>query len=123
MFKQIARHLQRGQQGEQAAANFLKQQGLRIVAKNLRYPCGEIDIVAQDKHTLVFIEVRLRQQHAFVSAAQSINSAKQQKWKRAAQHYLQTHYTSPPDCRFDAILLQADKDKIIDIEWIKGIFL
>lgn len=123
MFKPLARHLQRGQQGEQAAAKYLKQQGLRIVAKNIRYPCGEIDIVAQDKHTLVFIEVRLRQHNAIVSAAQSINTAKQQKWKRAAQQYLQTHYTTPPDCRFDAILLSAEQDKIIDIEWIKGIFL
>lgn len=123
MIKLLARHLRRGQKGEKAAVQFLKRQGLHIVAKNVRYPCGEIDVIAKDGDSLVFVEVRLRQANAMVSAAQSINMSKQQKWKRAAQQYLQQHYTEMPDCRFDAVLLTADKEKIIAIEWIKGVLL
>lgn len=123
MIKLLARHLRRGQEGEKAAVRFLKRQGLHIVAKNVRYPCGEIDVIAKDGDSLVFVEVRLRQANAMVSAAQSINMSKQQKWKRAAQQYLQQHYTEMPDCRFDAVLLTADKEKIIAIEWIKGVLL
>lgn len=123
MIKLLARHLRRGQEGEKAAVQFLKRQGLHIVAKNVRYPCGEIDVIAKDGDSIVFVEVRLRQANAMVSAAQSINMSKQQKWKRAAQQYLQQHYTEMPDCRFDAVLLTADKEKIIAIEWIKGVLL
>lgn len=123
MFQTLARHLKRGQQGEQAAARYLRAQGLRIIAKNVRYACGEIDLIAEDGKTLVFIEVRLRQHNALVSAAESITPSKQQKWKRAAQQYLQENYRQMPDCRFDAVLLAADKDRIVHIEWIKGILL
>ncbi|WP_072281415.1 YraN family protein [Rappaport israeli] len=123
MFKKIAPHLQKGQHGEQLAHRYLKQQGLTIVAKNVRNRYGEIDLIAQDNQSLVFIEVRLRQHNALVSACQSIDPRKQQKWQKAAQHYLQTHYRQPPDCRFDAICITEHPKQAPQIDWLKGIFL
>ncbi len=123
MFKKLAPHLLRGQYGEKLAARFLQKQGLSIVAKNVRSRHGEIDLVAQDGSYIVFVEVRLRQKNAPVSAAQSINTAKQKKWKLTAQDYLQKHYKQPPDCRFDAVLITENKKQDTSIEWIKGIVL
>ncbi len=121
MFKKIAPHLYRGLQGEQLAAKYLQAQGLTIVAKNVRYRYGEIDLIAKDKQTLVFIEVRIRQAQALVSAAESITPSKQKKWRLAAQQYLQTHYTQPPDCRFDAICISINSQQKTHIDWLKGV--
>ncbi|SUO95136.1 YraN family protein [Suttonella ornithocola] len=123
MLKKLAPHLLRGQYGEKLAAQYLKKQGLHIVTKNYRTRLGEIDLIAKDKETIVFVEVRLRQAQAPISAAQSITAAKQRKWKAAATQYIQAHYPSFPDCRFDAILITQYPDKKEEIEWLKGLFL
>lgn len=122
MFKKLAPHLRRGRHGEKQAERYLRAHGLTIVEKNLRTRRGEIDLIMRDGETLVFVEVRLRQQDSLVSAAESLNPAKRKKWKTAAQEYLQTNYPQPPDCRFDAVLVTQNGRKS-DIEWIKGLFL
>lgn len=122
VIKKLAPHLIRGQHGEKTAARFLKAQGLAIVAKNVRCRRGEIDIIANDRGVLVFVEVRLRQAEGLVSAAMSITPAKQKKWKLAAQEYLQTNPT-PSDCRFDAVLITVQPDGSEEIEWLKGLFI
>lgn len=121
--KKIPKHLERGLRGENFAADFLKKQNLKILERNFRTRRGEIDLIAQDAEVLVFVEVRMRQKNSLVSAAESINTAKQAKWKIAATEYLAQKFPSPPDCRFDAILITADGDNFQDIEWIKGLFL
>lgn len=114
-------HLIRGEKGEKTAVRFLKKQGLKIIDCNVSYRIGEIDIIAQDDRTLVFVEVRLRKAGATVSAAESITPAKQNKWKKASQMYLQEHYANTwPDCRFDAILIQTQGSDY-EIEWLKGV--
>jgi putative endonuclease len=71
----------------------------------------------QEGNTLVFVEVRLRSNSRFGSAATSITPQKQQKLIRTAQHYLQLHAIQSP-CRFDAILMQqADMSQI---EWLRN---
>jgi putative endonuclease len=92
-----------GLAAETAAAHFLQQQGLVLITQNYSCRFGEIDLIMRDKHTLVFVEVRLRSHRAFASAADSIDHRKQQKLIRAAQHYLQINSLNTP-CRFDAIL-------------------
>ncbi|MDR0769613.1 MAG: YraN family protein [Burkholderiales bacterium] len=96
----------RGREAEALAAAFLARQGLVIVAHNVRSRYGEIDIVARDGATLVFVEVRLRGSPAFGGAVASITAQKQQRLWRAAQHYLAELGQEPP-CRFDAVLLEA----------------
>ncbi|MDR0249779.1 MAG: YraN family protein [Burkholderiales bacterium] len=96
----------RGQEAEALAAAFLARQGLAVVARNVRNRYGEIDIVARDGDTLVFVEVRLRGSHAFGGAVASISVQKQQRLWRAAQRYLVELGREPP-CRFDAVLLET----------------
>jgi putative endonuclease len=108
-----------GALAEQLAAQYLQQQGLTLLALNYRCRYGEIDLIMQDGETHVFTEVRLRSDHTYGGAAASIDSRKQAKLVRTAQHYLSSLQRIPP-CRFDAIVMQAVEIK--KIEWIKNAF-
>jgi putative endonuclease len=103
---------------EKLAATFLMSQGLKLVAQNYHCRFGEIDLIMMDAKTLVFVEVRLRSNSQFGSAATSITPKKQQKLILTAQHYLQTHGECL--CRFDAILM--NKAALQHIEWVRNAF-
>ena len=101
---------------EALAERFLAGNGLHIVARNYRCRLGEIDLIARDGDTLVFVEVRLRRGRDFGGAAASITAVKRARLVNAAKLYLAGLSRTPP-CRFDAILLDAlDPARI---EWIK----
>ncbi len=108
----------RGERGEAQAAAFLRQQGLVITARNYRCRFGEIDLIARDGETVVFVEVRSRANDAFGGAAASITAAKQAKLLKTARHYLTTLSSTPP-CRFDAVLVTGDPPRI---EWLRNAF-
>lgn len=110
---------QRGDLAEQRAAAFLQSHGLQIIERNYRIRGGELDLIARDKDTLVFIEVRLRSRQDFGGAAASITSSKQARLIRAAEHYL-LRFTSLPPCRFDAVLLNDPENG--PIEWLRDAF-
>jgi putative endonuclease len=95
-----------GSRCEDAAALFLESKGLTIVARNFRTRRGEIDLIARDGDTLVFVEVRLRSSAAFGGAAASITAAKCARLVAAAGAYLSRLGREPP-CRFDAILFDG----------------
>lgn len=116
--KQNVRH-ESGKSAEDLAAEFLAQQGLKIIARNVRNRYGEIDIIAQEKDTLLFVEVRLRQSTAFGGAAASITAAKQKRLHAAASLYL-SERVDQPACRFDAILFDALD--VRRIKWLRNIF-
>lgn len=92
----------RGQAAEAEAARYLERQGLRLLARNFSCRWGEIDLIAEDGDTLVFVEVRWRRAGALVDAAASIDGRKRQKLWRTAQVYL-SRYPVPPPCRLDAL--------------------
>ena len=107
-----------GAQAEALAAAFLERRGLVIVERNYRRRCGELDLVARDGSTLVFVEVRLRRGRAFGGAAESITAAKRARLTRAAGLYL-ARLRDTPCCRFDAVLLDAlDANRI---EWLQDV--
>lgn len=106
-----------GLAAEKAAALFLQQQGLSLLTQNYSCRYGEIDLVMREGHTLVFIEVRLRSNRGFTSAADSIDQRKQQKLIRVAQFYLQSQNLNTP-CRFDAILF--DNNEYQSPNWIRN---
>ncbi len=108
-----------GAQAEQIAAEYLERHGLRLIERNYRCRQGEIDLILDDRATLVFVEVRLRQSAAFGGAAASITAKKQQRIVYAAQHYLQRLKRIPP-CRFDVVLL--DDLTVNSVQWIKDAF-
>jgi putative endonuclease len=116
--KPQAQHIKDGNAAEDAAADFLQQKGLKLIARNFRCPYGEIDLIMQDGKTLVFIEVRLRSSSNFGGAAMSITQSKQQKLKRSAERYMQLHGECA--CRFDAILMQSINTGAI--EWVHNAF-
>jgi len=93
-----------GARAEELAAAYLVARGLIVVTRNFRTRRGEIDIIARDRDTLVFVEVRLRSRATFGGAASSITPAKQARLLAAARGYLAKLGREPP-CRFDAILL------------------
>ena len=108
----------RGEQGEALAAAFLQKHGLSITARNYRCRYGEIDLIARDGKTLVFVEVRSRASGAYGGAAASITAAKKDKLLKAARHYLAT-LPSEPACRFDAVLITGDPPQL---EWLRNAF-
>ena len=95
-----------GARGEETAAQYLEAQGLSIIARNFRTRRGELDIIARDGMTLVFVEVRVRTSSAFGGAAASITGAKRARMIAAAGAYLCRLGREPP-CRFDAILIDG----------------
>jgi putative endonuclease len=105
-----------GAAAEQAAADYLVRQGLKLVARNFRCRGGEIDLVMRDGATLVFVEVRARTRADFGGAAESITPAKQGRIILAARHYLAQHKIDAA-CRFDAVLLQAGR-----MQWLRAAF-
>ena len=111
-----------GKSAEDLAADHVQRAGLRILARNVSCRGGEIDLIAEDRGRIVFIEVRLRRNGRFGGAAASITPSKQRKIAIAAQHWLQTegraHANKP--CRFDAILFDSlDADRL---EWLQAAF-
>ena len=108
----------KGQQAEVLAAEYLQQQGLKLLTSNYRCRFGEIDLVMQDGVTLVFVEVRMRSNPRFGSAADSITPAKQRKLLVTAQHYLQQH--GERSSRFDAVIMHSLAAQ--DIQWLRNAF-
>lgn len=108
----------KGAAAEQFATEFLQRQGLKIAVRNYRCRFGEIDIIAQDGKTLVFVEVKSRSTEKFGGAAASITYSKRSKLLRAARHYLAQHKNASP-CRFDAVLVRGE---LPQIEWIRDAF-
>lgn len=107
-----------GARAEGLAAEFLGARGVTIIERNFRRRCGELDLVARDGETLVFVEVRLRRRRDFGGAAASITAAKRARMAAAAGLYLARLGRNPP-CRFDAVLLDAlDPERI---EWLKDV--
>ena len=107
--------------GEKLARDFLTKQGYRIWETNYRCPEGEIDIVAQHKDYLVFIEVRTKKSLAFGSPQESITPAKMAKLRTTATHYRQSHRNLPPLWRIDVVAVQLNqKGTLSRIELIEN---
>jgi putative endonuclease len=108
--------LRAGADAEEIAAELLEAQGMRIVARNFRTRFGEIDLIARDGASLVFVEVRLRRNGYFGGAADSVDVPKRARVIAAARAYLATINPEPP-CRFDVVTLDGDKPR-----WIRAAF-
>jgi putative endonuclease len=96
-----------GCEAEEHAARFLSGRGLTILARNFRIRLGEIDLVARDGDTLVFVEVRRRRSSApYGGAAGSVDTRKQRRMEAAARAFLARLPVEPP-CRFDVVTMQG----------------
>ena len=95
-----------GQWGEEQVAEKLRRDGWTIVARNFRCRMGELDIVAENKTFLAFVEVKLRKDDRFGSACEAVTASKQRKLRAAAQYYLISHPTRLQP-RFDVAEIYA----------------
>lgn len=107
--------------GEDLASDFLINKGYKIIERNFRKGYGEIDIVAVKENILVFVEVKTRTTPLFGGAVEAISYSKLQKLIRTCQFYKMTHPKLPDSMRIDAILIDLDKDKINNIEYLENI--
>jgi len=97
-----------GRRGEEAAVAYLQAHGYIILDRNFRCRWGEIDIVARQARTLVFVEVRTRTASPLGSAEESIGPQKKARLRRLAAYYLYRTGRGEVDCRFDVIAITAD---------------
>lgn len=106
---------------EQRAERFLRERGLRTLARNYRRKCGEIDLVMRDRDTLIFVEVRLRTHLRCGTASESVTYSKQQRLIRTARWYLAEHRVNENfNCRFDVVAYDGSLEK--SPEWIQNAF-
>ena len=108
----------RGAEYEALAARHLEAQGLRVVARNVCFRGGELDLVAEHGRTLVFVEVRYRSNASFGDASESVAFRKQQRLVRAAELYLARHPAQAQrPCRFDVVAFDGER-----LEWLRDAF-
>jgi len=110
-----------GKLGEKTAQKFLKKRGYRIRETGFRCPHGEIDIIAQKKDWLVFVEVRTKSNLDFGTPEESITQAKKKKLIALALTYTSTHQNLPSLWRIDVVAIELDdKGKPKRIELIEN---
>ena len=97
------RRIRTGRQGEDLAAGYLESAGYRIVERNYRCPFGEMDLVARDGETIVFVEVKSRRSDRFGPPQDSVGPKKQKKMSQIALHYLEQKQLHSCEARFDVI--------------------
>jgi putative endonuclease len=113
----------KGHEGEEEACKHLASLGYRIVKRNFSYgKVGEIDIVAYDGETLVFVEVKARMSFAHGAPEAAIDRRKQAQLKRVAKFYYYVHGLSDVVCRFDVIAIEMWNRKV-DIRHHKNAFI
>jgi len=106
-------HCKSGPFGEEYAAEYLKKNGFRILARNYHSRFGEIDIIAENGQYIVFAEVKTRKKDALVAPAEAVTSAKQKKIAKTALIYLQNNPTQLQP-RFDVIgIVTAEQDHTV----------
>jgi putative endonuclease len=101
------RRQQLGEAGEALAARLLRQRGYKIIATNYRNPLGEIDLIARDGGTLVFVEVKARQGLHFGNPKWAVTPRKQRKLSMVALYYLKHSGQSRSKARFDVVAIQS----------------
>ena len=116
-------NLRKGLRFEDLARSYLGKQGLHLVESNYRCRFGEIDLIMLDADSLCFIEVRFRKSLNFGGASASITPAKQRRIIKASLFYLSAHRQLMQQAlRFDALLIQQQKDGSLDYNWIQNAF-
>jgi putative endonuclease len=112
-----------GERGEDAAAHYLKRKGYRILARHLDSRLGELDIVAIDRRTVVFVEVKTRTTTDAGHPADAIDERKQRRMTQAALAFLKSHGLLGHSARFDVIaIIWAENCRHPTIEHFENAF-
>ena len=112
-----------GAAAEQLAARFLGSQGLTVIARNFRCRIGELDLVCDDRGTLVIVEVRQRARADFGGALHSVTAAKQRRIMRTTARFLmQGRRWRDARVRFDVIGIDGPPDERARLTWVRDAF-
>ncbi len=113
----LPRHLQEGRRGEDAAYNFLKDRGYRIVSRNYRSrkSRGEIDLVAWDGGELVFIEVKTRKNNDFGTPLDAVGNEKKDMLIRTAHEYARRARVADDRIRFDVVGVVVEPQESVEL--------
>jgi putative endonuclease len=110
-----------GRRGERAAEKHLKRHGYRIVARNFRAAGAEIDLVALDGDTLVFVEVKTRRSRSAGGPEEAVDERKQTRMRRAAEAFAVRYRAGEIEMRFDIVAVDAS-GKRLEIELLRNAF-
>jgi putative endonuclease len=99
-----------GPRGERAAAEFLEKLGYRILERSRRYKFGELDLVALDGETIVFVEVKTRRRDDYAAPYEAVDRRKQERLTRAALAYLKRRKLLGRRTRFDVVSIVWSND-------------
>ena len=112
-----------GNRGERKAAGFLRRQGFRIIARQYANKYGEIDLIARDGDSIVFVEVKTRRSDAAGLPVEAVTTDKQRKMTNTALVWLKRRGLLESRCRFDVVSILWPKDsKTPEITHYKNAF-
>lgn len=111
-----------GQASERLAEQLLRAKGYRILERNVRTSLGELDLVAEDRGVVVFVEVKGRATTAFGGAVLAVNHRKRAKLIRLAGQYLARRRWSDKVCRFDVVLVHGRPSSAEQVEHVQNAF-
>ncbi len=110
-----------GRRGEDLACRELERRGCVILARRYRRRNGELDIIARDGHTIVFVEVKTRDGSEFGAGGEAVGPLKRRRMIHVALDYLWRHRLSSGPCRFDVVSVEIGRDGP-KIEWYRNAF-
>ena len=111
-----------GERGENIAEAYLRGRGFAILEKNYRCKSGEVDIVARDGDTIVFVEVKTRRNLAYGPPQLAVTSFKQRQISRTALTWLAHHKKTNAIARFDVIAILVPDQEVPHVEHIRNAF-
>jgi putative endonuclease len=109
--------IERGATAEARAVDLLIRRGYHIVERNFRCKVGELDIVARDRGTLVFVEVRSRTDLVHGHALEAVGHLKQRKVSRVALRYIRDRHPRFDEARFDVVAVTGDAIELVQDAW------
>ena len=109
-------NIRKGKKGEDIACGYLRRHGYRILNRNYKTDIGEIDIVATDENTLIFVEVKSRTSDGFGSPSEAVNYFKRNKINQVASQYIKKFMLFGVDVRFDVIEVYLSDNSVNHIE-------
>lgn len=120
--KRKTKNIELGKHGENIAADYLTQSGYSIITRNYRRRFGEVDIVARQDSTIVFVEVKTRRSATFGTGFEAVDVRKQRQLTRIALDYLSRHNLFNVNARFDVVAVQIANDGTSKVEIITNAF-
>jgi putative endonuclease len=118
----VSPHLLRGLKGERIACRFLMRKGFDILARRYRGSSGELDIVAFEKETLVFVEVKTRSSLRFGEPWEFVDWRKQHIIRRTAEEFIAVHKMDKHTYRFDIVSVVIPEGSKVEVRHFRNAF-